>query len=558
MSKTKVTLEVGSKEWKEVRRNCTVAIPGKFSALYYLNDKVLGHGPLVPMSYRAHYALCLFAENATGIPEIDEARAKLALVPRGMGKSTLITKGLGVQKLLKHDDFALGIANEVQDNAEGFLEMIKQEFTTNQFLLGLFPERVVNPRETTWKSSEIVLPRNKPRPMSPSVLAAGVGATVTGVHMDMWVCDDLLSQNAAEAAQKGNFGEIESTNRWVHRLPPLLCSPERDPLFFIGTRWWQGDTYDHLIEYFGNGEEPVEYKWTLKLPDGETQTITLVRVGDLAIFKRPAIENGRAIFPERYDLEELEKMAQRDPVFYAGQYLLEPSAGGASKFNEDWLKFYELDGKQLRYRDQLGEWKYQPLSDLITFVSVDPAFTKNVSGCNTAIPVVGTNGSELFLLEDFAMQGMGENDIAEKVIEFNMRYRPNKVFVETIVAQVVIANTIRRVAADLGLPDLPIHEIKSHGGQKKDWRIFALEPIFRRGTFYIHRSHQNFIREYTTFPLNKLRDVLDAIAFQRDEWERVAQFGRTATNSVHGAAIKASHDAAIARIRAAVGESGGY
>ena len=533
------TLEIvpGSDEWKKLRKLTTETIPGKRSALYFLNAKIRGLETVVPMTFRAHLGMCLFAEDATGIPEIDEARIKLILVPRGVGKSSMITKGLPILRVLRNTEYATGIANETANLASTFLQDVRHEFETNVLLKTLFPE-VMPPdfSPTVWKADRFITNRKKSNPTSPTMLASGVGGTVTGVHMNEWICDDLLSQNAAEAAYRGNAGEIEATNRWITRLQPLLKSPKRDPIKFIGTRWWEGDSYEFVEEFWGRGEEKKEFVWTLRLPaqkmeweEGvidrppETQNIKLYRRGDVAVFKFPAIdENGRPIFPERYDLEELQAMQEEDPVFYAGQYLLEPTAGAASVLDPAWLKSYEIDGSSLLFDDtSTGRKTYLPLRELTTYISVDPAFSKKSSNARTAIPVVGTDGERLFLLEDFADRLDSEDDIAAKVLDFYLRYKPQKIFVETIVAQVAVANAIRRRFREEGLPDPPLEEIRSHGVQKKVMRIYGLEHYFKRGVFYYHKTQYKFFNEYVSFPRAILRDLLDAISFQKDEWEKV-------------------------------------
>ncbi|KKL28744.1 hypothetical protein LCGC14_2372100, partial [marine sediment metagenome] len=97
-----VTIEEGSKEWKKWRELATVAIPGKRSALWFLATRICGLEPLIPMTISAHYSMCLFAERATGIPEIDECRIQLIQVPRGFGKSALITKCRPIQQLISN------------------------------------------------------------------------------------------------------------------------------------------------------------------------------------------------------------------------------------------------------------------------------------------------------------------------------------------------------------------------------------------------------------------------------------------------------------------------
>jgi hypothetical protein len=569
---SEVSLVPNSKEWHKLRDLCTKSIPNKHSALYYLNDKILGKSPLVPMTYRAHLGMCLFAESMTGIPEIDNARVKLVLVSRGIGKTSLVTKGLPILRVLQDRNYATGIANEVAEMAEGFLGDIKNEFETNLFLRILFPEVVPEDlRSTIWKADRIITKRDKLNPTSPTILATGVGGTKTGVHMNLWVCDDLLSKNAAEALRRGSTGEVESTNEWIKQLQPLLKNPKRDPLVFIGTRWWEGDSYEFIEEYWGHDEPIQEFLWTLKLPaqrttwddSGETkhisrppesQTLKVYRRGELAVFRLPAIREGHAIFPERYNEEELALMEQEDPVFFAGQYLLEPTAGAASHFNRDWLKTFEWDGNSIRFRNEVNRVEHIPIKDLTTFISVDPAFsaTKKSSTARTAIPVVGLDGKGIFLLEDFAERLDSEDDIAAKVVDFYMRYKPQKIIVETVIAQVAVANAIRRRFHELNLGEPPLEEIKSHGARAKPMRIYGLEHYFKRGIFYHHPHQADFVREYLSFPRAVLRDILDALAFQKDEWEKI--FAMTQYSKAPTKEERAQTEAkAIDRVRKAWG-----
>jgi len=536
----KLDLTKGSDDWKKLRRLATKSVAGKHSSLYYLNSVVLQKGPLVPMTYRAHYGMCLFAEGKTGIKEIDDARVKLILVPRGVGKSSLVTKALPILRILQDPNYACGIANEKQDLANTFLGDIKAEFESNTLLRTLFPEVIPTDfKKTIWAADRIITKRKKLNPTSPTILATGTSGTVTGVHMNMWLCDDLLSQNAAENAFRGSFSEIEAINRWTTRLQPLLKNPKGDPIVFIGTRWWEGDTYEFIEEFYGHDEPKKEYILNLNLPaqvitfnDGnkvqkierppEHQAIRLYRRDEVAVFRFPAIdEAGRPIFPERYDLEVLQTMQTEDPVFFAGQYLLEPTSGAASHFDSDWLKYYTWDGNSLIIKNNHGEIEHVSRQDLAFFISVDPAFSKKHTAARTAIPVIATDGKRLFLIEDFAERMDDEDAIANKVYEFFLEYNPTKIFVETIVAQVAVANAIRRTLRANGINFDPIEEIKSHGKASKNMRIYGLQNYFKRGNFYINKVHTKFIQEYTAFPRGALRDILDAIAFQKNEWERI-------------------------------------
>lgn len=563
MSKT-ISFQQGDERWHELRRLCTVAEPGKRSALYFLATQVIGMEPLIPMTMSAHYSMCLFAEHATGIPEIDNARVQLIQVPRGFGKSAIVTKCRTIQRLVSRTDYSVGIANEKQDLANGFLAQVKLEFEQNELLQALFPEVIpADYRKTVWSADRIVLNRKKPRPTSPSVLAAGVGATVTGIHVDEWIVDDPISQNAAENALRGSFSEIEATNRWFNRLEPLLCSPKRDLITVIGTPWWVGDTYSYLegteeeFGLWGHGEPLKTYIWQLTLPTGETQDIVLHRRGELAIYRRPAISKGKSIFPERWTIDELEMIERQDPIFFQANYMLAPAEGGDAAFRYEWLNEYEIEGnrKNIWFRDEDGKRQVQRLADLTTYISIDPAFSDKRTAAKTAIAVVGTDGKRLFLLEDFAERGLGPDELGIKVAEFASRYRPQMIMLETIVAQRVLLEPIKRALTTARVHPMPIlHEIPSHGAKSKELRIYGLQPWFRAGQFYIHKTMTNFKTEYGSFPRGSQRDFLDALSFQIDPaWERMA-----------GSAAVSSLDAQVAeqaqkdRLLASLSKGGGY
>ncbi len=568
-----VTLEEGSKDWLKWRKLATVPEPGQRSALWFLTTRILGLEPLIPMTIPAHYSMCLFAERATGIPEIDEARIQLIQVPRGFGKSAIITKGIPIMRLISgyvketgiKKDYSVGIANEKQELANAFLAQIKLEFESNQLLQVLFPEVIPKDfRKTTWAADRIVLERERPRPTSPSVLAAGVGATVTGVHVDEWIVDDPISQNAAENALRGSFSEIEATNRWFNRLEPLLCSPKRDKITVIGTPWWVGDTY-HYIEgterqpgLWGHGEPLQTFLWTLRLPNGTSQTLTLYKRGEMAIYRRPAIHNGRSIFPERWNLEELQMIERQDPAFYQANYMLAPAEGADSAFKMEWLKEYEWDATRnnIRYKDELGKLQYVRTKDLTTWISIDPAFSKRSNAAKTAIAVVGSDGKRFFLLEDFAEKGIEADAIGWQAAQFAQTYRPQMIFLETIVAQRVLVKPLKSALEAAHVNPIPfVHEIASHGRQSKELRIYGLQPWFRAGQFYIHPSHVNFKDEYAAFPRGSQRDFLDALSFQIEPgWQKLEQM--TGSGSMTGA--DDYNTAALARYKNSLGKGGGY
>ncbi|MDX1489279.1 MAG: hypothetical protein R3268_13805, partial [Acidiferrobacterales bacterium] len=368
-----VTFEEGDDQWRRWRKRCR-------EDLYFLNAMVLGYGSLVPMTPRVHLPLCRFAERKTGIPEIDEARIQLIHIGRGTGKTTCVTIGRTVQRILQNRDWAAGIANETHPNACAMLGVIKSHFESNDLLRKLFPELIPPSfRDTAWRQDRIIVnrtPSGKRNKINPTIRAAGVDSTVTGVHMNEWILDDLISDDAAKAAAKGVFTAIEDANGWIRRVQPLLTRPKQDPITIIGTPWWPGDTYDFIQEHWGDPEDVRTFLWTLKLPGGDHFSMKLVRSGELALFKMPMRdEKGRAIWPEGgLDDESLQAMEAEDPLFFGAQYMLEPSEGEALSFKKEWLKPFEWDSSQhLVFDGPDGKTTFEHLQTLDVVLSVDLA-----------------------------------------------------------------------------------------------------------------------------------------------------------------------------------------
>lgn len=549
MATDREALVQGSPRWHELRELAR-------TNLYWLNAKVLNHEAVIPMTLQAHYGLCRFAERRTGIPEIDGSRVQLIQFWRGGGKTSLITKGRTLQRLLIDSDWAAGIANERQDNANAFLAMIKSEFEANDFLRALFPELIPeNFRNTTWAADRIIINRTRPNPVNPSVLATGVGATVTGVHMNEWIVDDILSQDAAENARSGSYSEIEKINRWLVRLQPLLTDPKRDPLTFIGTPWWPGDSYSYIEDLFGRGEADRVHIWSLRLPGGELQQIKLVQKGELAIFRFPIVQNGRSMLPEKLSLDDLDKLREDDPAFYSAQYMLQPAAGGLSAFRVEHLNTFEWENpKQIRYRDTDGRVAFERTQDMQIIMSVDPAISERSAAARSAIVVLASNGRKLFLLEAWAAR-CSPTECAQRILEFYKSYRPARIIIESVAYQMALAEILKLLAKEQNVGQLPIFEYHSGADRKGKMRIAGLEPYFRKGLFYYNpKSQQDFLLEYVDFSPeigNRTVDILDAIAFQKETWEMLQMLGTEAGSKIITSSDwRARSRAAADRVRA--------
>ena len=502
----------GDEKWAALRKRAT-------TDLYWLCENVLNYGTRIPMRESTHLLLCRFAEKRTGHPALDAAHYRKIEMPRETGKTTLITQGYVIQRICANPDISILLANEKEQTAKDFLSAIKFEWESNELLRALFPE-IVPPdfNDTTWSASRIIVRRTTGR-KEPTVSVIGVGGTVTGLHFDLIICDDIIGRESMENARAGSWQIMHQVNRWIHQLEPLLSSGAEPfaEVIFIGTRWWHGDSYEHIETAFGYGDVKRPYLLRVKLPNGEVQQIQAWRQGDLAMFRRSAIEDGRSIFPEKWDLEKLAKIRVRDEALFACNYLNMPSDEVTATFKESWLMYYDrLDEENFRLTDATGAKRVYATEDLDRLLFVDPGGfgVRSVEDrARAACVVVGTSARGEHLL--LAIYSEKDTFLAcgRKIVEWAARYAPRKIVIEQAGQQGAFIELVKRMLQEAEV-QVNVEPVKP-GTKAKEQRILGLEPLFQRGAVYIGRGPDflEFTSQYRQFPRSARLDVLDALAY---------------------------------------------
>ena len=508
-----LTFKQGDEQWQKLRKLAT-------TDLFWFASVVLNYGERVPMREHMHRALCLFVERRTGNVALDTARYRKIMMPRETGKSTLVTQARVIQMLCENRELSIMIANEKEQTARDFLFAIKTQFESNELLRALFPELIPpDLNATVWSASRIILNRESAR-KEPSIFVIGVGGTVTGLHPDRILIDDMISREAAENARAGSWQIMAQVNRWSNQLDMLLN--KNDPnaeIIFIGTRWYFDDCYDYLDKAFGYGEQQIRYNLRLPLPDGSVQTIPAYRAGDLATFSRAGIEEGKAAFPEVWSMDRMARSRMRDEILFSANVMNNPNNEATATFKESWLKTHTWpDERNILYTDGAGKKCYVALTDLDVLFLVDPggfSARRTEDRARPAVAVVGDDRAGMYHILNIYNEKDTFLAAIQQIVAWITQYSPRKIYTERAGQQAAFAQLLREEIKKAGLSTIVDDTTLKPGVTQKEVRILGLEPYFQRGQFTIGTSaaFHTFREQYTQFPRTARFDVLDVLAY---------------------------------------------
>lgn len=395
----------------------------------------------------------------------------LLLLPRGTFKSSVVTIGESIQLLLNDPDARILIDSETFTKAKAFLMEIKGHLESNEklrdiykHLFGMYPD--ANQKSDVWSDSALNLAARKRRRKEPSLSCAGVDVTKNGMHYDLIIMDDLVSENNTQ-----NKEQLEKVIMH-YRLAISLLDPHC-PLIVIGTRWHFLDLYQHIL-------------------DNEAD--------DFNIMVRSAYKpDGSLFFPERLDEPFLTKTRQRQgSEIFSYQYLNEPVDSENATFKASNI--------------QLVDWNQIKDTPINWYCLVDPSFKGPYSDF-AALVVAGMDYQRQLYVRYVCRQKMTYGEIIDKMFWIKHEF-PIKMFgLETVATQKSIMYDLKeqeRIRGDW----MPLKEFSSRENTKEE-RIKGLAPIYEnRRIFHVKECPQREELEYEllTFPRSKHDDCIDALA----------------------------------------------
>lgn len=286
----------------------------------------------------------------------DDPVRRLWLWSRGFFKTSLITEAHSAWLIVNNPDIRILLSSNTISVAEDMLRNIKSHFISNADFRVFFKEFCPQPNSVGkiefGTAQEFTIPNRKKVKKEPTMMVAGIGTNLTGLHFDYMKLDDLVTKDSVT-----NETQLQQSKDYYASLRHLFdkaAVPRED---VVGTIYHFNDLYCA----------------TLRKSKLFVESFVPAKVGD------------EAIFPERLPLNKLTELVNDPsvgPYQFQTQYMLNPINPADAKFKDEWIKTYE------KIPEGLAE-----------YVCVDPASTTNKKSDYTVIERWGidSNGNSYLL-----------------------------------------------------------------------------------------------------------------------------------------------------------------
>lgn len=424
-------------------------------------------------------------------------------MPPRHNKSTLATKLFPAYCMARAPHTKILVSAASQPLADGFGASARQYIQSPLTHLA-FPDIVIDP--TTRAKHDWAIKDNIGQ-----YLAIGLKGTTIGRPANLLIVDDPYSgRQAAESPTQ----RIEIKNHWEGSLI-LRREPDRDgrkPItVLIHTRWHPNDLTGEILEgpeykeglwlhfsYKGIIETqtqidiartdlpPDHPRW---LPRGELQNVTPTQRYEKLVKKR-------ALWPERFPLEELERTKRRNEREFAAQYQQEPYVAGGNLIKEHWWRFRSITEELPRFTSVI--------------IAVDAAFKKTDRSDFTAIMVLGLAQDGDIHILDLLRKKMEFPVLKRTLTSTNARWRGaglKGIYIEDKAAGTSLIQELRSQSGLSVIPYKVVHD--------KVARVNAITPLIEGGRVVLPQSAdwlEDFLRECEQFPSGSHDDQVDALS----------------------------------------------
>ena len=437
----------------------------------------------------------------------DAKSHQLLLFPRDHGKSRLVAYRVAWE-LTKNPTLRVLYISATANLAEKQLSFIKSILTSDTYYR-YWPDHVNREegKRSKWTNSEIALDhpdRKKEKIRDPSVFTGGLTTSLTGMHCDIAVLDDVVVYENAYSGEGRNKVKSQYS---------LLSSIEGADAkeWVVGTRYHPIDLYNDLLQMVED----------LYDDDGE-------KVGEeniYEVFQKPVEDRGdgtgEMLWPRMqrkdgkwfgFDIKVLAKKRGQylDKGQFRAQYYNDPSDPDNVPVGSEKFQYYE----QKHLKQENGFWFFRD-KKLNVFAAVDFAFSLSKKADYTAIVVIGIDAdNNVYVLDIDRFRTDRISVYFDHIFHLVSKWSFRKMRAETTVAQVAIVKQLKELVKEHGL-SLSIEEFRpnKNQGNKQERIASVLEPRYDNLSIWHYRGGNNQILEEELQSRNPPHDdVIDALA----------------------------------------------
>ena len=307
-----------------------------------------------------------------------------------------------------------------------------------------------------------------------SYYAVGIGGDLTGRGFNVGIIDDPVKDDEEASSQTIR----DKVWEWYKTVFRTRAQPDA-AIIIVMTRWHQDDLVGRILRQAK--EDPASDQWK--------------------VLHFPAIDEGRALWPERYPIRVLENI--RSSIggrAFESLYQGNPTVAEGQIIKREWWKYYkELPNFTLK----IQSW--------------DTAFKDKSQNDYSVCTTWGEAQNGYYLLD--VWRGKVEFPELKKVtVALSERDKPNVVIVEDKASGQSLIQEIQR---NTRIPILPVKVDRD-----KVARAYATTPLIEAGKVFLPENAPwlfDYIEELSAFPNAEYDDQVDsttqALSFMRGEPE---------------------------------------
>lgn len=414
----------------------------------------------------------------------EEAKThQVVLLPRDHGKSRMVAYRVAWY-ITQHPDTRILYISATANLAEKQIKFI-QDLLTSKIYAKYWPEMVnekAGEREK-WTTSEFSVdhPKRKEEGVrDPTVFTAGLTTSITGLHADVIVQDDIVVYENAYTKEGRERVKLQ------YSLLASIAGADAQE-WVVGTRYHPEDLYGHMVA--------MEYDIYDK--DGQVTESRPV----YEFFERQVEDHGDGtgefIWPRQqradgkwfgFDATILAKKRAQylDQVQFRAQYYNDPNGAAGTGISRD--KFQYFDKGYLLWNGSYWTFKGARLNIV---ASMDLSYSISKKADFSTVVVLGIDADRNYYVLDIdRFKTDSIRDYYTHLLDAHTRWNFHKIVIETVAAQQAIVKELRESYLKPNGIMLSIVEVKPtrHGGSKEDRMMAILEPVYSNMAVWHYRG----------------------------------------------------------------------